>query len=75
MRTYVVSSLVCSAAVDAFIETLEAVLDIFVDAYNKFGEYKLKYRKPTLHRPGNENKHLHHYRDLPRSLFDFISFN
>jgi hypothetical protein len=54
------------------IETLEAVLDAFVDACNKFGEYKLKSRKPTVHRPGNENKHLHHYRDLPRSLLDFI---
>ncbi len=57
------------------IETLEAVLDIFVNAYNRFGEYKLKYRKPAVHRPGNENKHLHRYRDLPRSLFDFIQFD
>ena len=53
-------------------ETLEAVLDIFVDAYNAFGAYKFKYRKPTKHRSGNENKHLHHFRDLGCSIFDFV---
>ena len=57
------------------IETLEAVLDVFVEAYNKFGEYKMKYRRPTNHLPGNENKHLHHYRDFPCSLFDFLAFS
>ena len=54
------------------IETLEAVLNIFVNAYNAFGAYKLKYRKPTKHRPGNENKHLHYFRDLGCSFFDFV---
>ena len=54
------------------IETLEAVLDIFVDAYNKFGLAKLKYRKPTNHRPGNEGKHLHRWRDPPFSICDFL---
>ena len=54
------------------IDTLEAVLDVFVDAYNAFGAYKLKYRKPTQHRPGNEGKHLHHWRDTSLHIIDFI---
>ena len=32
------------------IETLQAALEIFVDAYNKFGEAKLKHRIPTKHK-------------------------
>jgi len=54
------------------IDTLEAVIAVFVEAYNKFGEYKLKYCRPTNHLPGNENKHLHHYRDSGCSIFDFF---
>ncbi|MCL2023470.1 MAG: hypothetical protein FWG82_03770, partial [Oscillospiraceae bacterium] len=54
------------------LETLQAVLEIFVEAYNKFGEYKMKYHRPNQHRPGNEGKHLHHYKDLPCSIFEFI---
>ncbi|MCL2413542.1 MAG: IS1 family transposase [Bacteroidales bacterium] len=54
------------------IETLQAVLEIFVDAYNKFGEYKLKYRVPVIHKNPNNAKHLHKYRDLPLSILDFL---
>ena len=54
------------------IETLEAVLSVFVDAYNKFGEAKLKYRVPVIHNPNNLNKHLHKYRDLPFSILNFL---
>jgi len=53
-------------------ETLEAVLAIFVDAYNKYGEAKLKYRKPVIHKSQKPSKHLHKYRDLPFSILDFI---
>jgi len=53
------------------LETLEAVLSVFIDAYNKFGEAKLKYRVPTSHRTQNTKK-LHRYRDLPFSLLDFL---
>jgi IS1 family transposase len=44
-------------------ETMEAVVDAFVEAYNAFGEWKAKYKQPTRHRPDNESKHLHHYKD------------
>ena len=54
------------------IETLRAVLDVFVCAYNKFGEAKLKYRVSTDHKPGNERKHLHNFRELPFSVLDFL---
>lgn len=54
------------------LETLQAVVEVFVDAYNAFGQAKLKFRKPTQHDPGNECKHLHHFRDVPFSLHDFL---
>jgi insertion element IS1 protein InsB len=54
------------------IETLEAVFAVFVDAYNRFGEAKLKYRVPTKHKLQNLGKRLHKYRDLPFSILDFL---
>jgi len=54
------------------IETLEAVLAVFIDAYNKFGEAKLKYRIPTKHKSQNHSKRLHKYRDTPFSVLDFL---
>jgi IS1 family transposase len=53
------------------IETLIAVLAVFVDAYNKFGEAKLIYRVPTKHKSINPKKRLHKYRDSPFSVLDF----
>ena len=54
------------------IDTLEAVLAVFIDAYNKFGEAKLKYRIPTKHKSHNHSKRLHKYRDTPFSVLDFL---
>ena len=54
------------------IETLQAVLSIFIDAYNKFGEAKLKYRVLTNHKSKNPDTHLHKYRELPFSILDFL---
>jgi IS1 family transposase len=54
------------------IETHEAVLAVFIDAYNKFGEAKLKYRVPVKHKSQNPEKRLHKYRDLPFSVLDFL---
>lgn len=53
-------------------ETLKAVLAVFIDAYNKFGEKKLKYRKPVIHKSPFPNKHLHQFRDVPFSITDFL---
>jgi len=54
------------------IETLRVVLEVFVDAYNKFGAAKLKHRVLTNHRPTNNTKKLHKFRDLPFSVLDFL---
>ena len=54
------------------LDTLESVLSVFVDAYNKYGEAKLKCRVPVIHKTQNSTKRLHKYRDVPFSLFDFL---
>ena len=54
------------------IDTLLAVLAVFIDAYNKFGEAKLNYRVPTVHQSLNHAKHLHKYKDVPFGVIDFI---
>ena len=54
------------------LETLEAVLSVFLDAYNKFGEAKQKYQIPVRHKSPYPAKHLHKYRDTPFSLLDFL---
>lgn len=53
-------------------ETLEAVLSVFINAYNKYGEYKAKNRIPVKHRSATPAKHLHKYKELPKSLIDFV---
>lgn len=54
------------------IETLEAVVSVFVDVYNKYGEAKAKWQVPAIHKSDNEHKHLHKYRGVPFSLLDFL---
>jgi IS1 family transposase len=54
------------------IETLEAVVAVFVDAFNKFGAFKAKYRVPVVHKPTSSSKKLHKYRDCPPALVDFL---
>lgn len=51
-------------------ETLEAVLSVFIDAYNKYGEAKQRHQIPVQHI--SKRKHLHKYRDLPFSFLDFL---
>ena len=53
-------------------ETLLAVVGVFVNAYNRYGEYKAKNRIPVKHRSPNPSKHLHKYRELPKSMIDFV---
>ena len=42
------------------LETLRAVLEVFIDAYNRFGAAKLKYRRNRTSR------------ELPFSVLDFL---
>jgi IS1 family transposase len=51
-------------------ETLIAVLSVFIDAYNKFGEWKLQHRKPVKHK--SDAKHLHRWRYPAVSIVDFL---
>jgi IS1 family transposase len=53
------------------LETLEAVLAVFVEAYNKFGAAKAKHRVPTVRKSMTSAKHLHEFRDPPFSVVDF----
>jgi IS1 family transposase len=53
-------------------ETLEAIMAVFVDAFNKFGAFKAKYRKPVIHKSTSTSKKLHKFRDCPRALVDFL---
>jgi IS1 family transposase len=54
------------------IQTLQAVLSVFIDAYNKFGEAKMKYRILATHKPTTTATHLHKYQEWPFSVLDFI---
>jgi IS1 family transposase len=54
------------------LETLQAVVEVFVDAYNAFGIAKLKHRVPTQHRSLERPKHLHKFRDPACSILDFL---
>lgn len=54
------------------LETLQVVIEVFVDAYNKFGEAKLKSRVPTSHKSEKHAKHLHKFREVGFSVLDFL---
>ena len=53
-------------------ETLDAVLSLFIGAYNKFGEAKLKRLIPVKHKVPLPNQHLHKYRYPTFSVLDFL---
>jgi len=53
-------------------ETLRAVVEVFVDAYNAFGMAKLKRRVPVAHSSSEHTKHLHKFRDPTCSILDFF---
>lgn len=52
--------------------TAIAVMKVFVDAFNKFGDKKARTRKPVVHKSPNPNKHLHKWRYPTFSLLDFM---
>jgi IS1 family transposase len=54
------------------IETLEAVVAVFVNAFNRFGSYKAKHIIIVVHKPASTSKKLHKYRDSPLGLVDFL---
>ena len=54
------------------LETLQTVIEVFVDAYNKFGEAKLRNRVPATHKSQLHTKHLHKFREVGFSVLDFL---
>jgi IS1 family transposase len=54
------------------LETLQAVVAVFVDAYNKYGEAKTKYRVPVVRKSRTPSPHLHEYREVPFAIIDFL---
>lgn len=53
------------------LETLTAVMKVFVCAYNQFGVMKAKYQKPAIHRQTSKSR-LHKYAETPFALIDFF---
>lgn len=53
-------------------ETLCAVLTVFTNAYNKFGETKYKYRTRLLNTYGAVTKFWSCYKNPPMSIFDYL---
>lgn len=62
LRNYIPILLRRSRCFPRKLETLYAVVEVFVEAYNKFGEAKMKYK---LNRDLNS-------RELPLSVLDFL---
>jgi len=54
------------------VETLNAVLSLFIDAYNKFGEAKFKHQVPVKHKSPLPANRLHKYRYPTFSALDFL---
>ena len=54
------------------LETLQAVVEVFVDAYNKYGEAKSNHRVLVNHKSETPAKHLHVFCDVPFSVLDFF---
>jgi IS1 family transposase len=53
------------------IETLTAVLRVFVNAYNQFGLKKAMFQRLSIHKPSSTSR-LHKYADVPFALIDFL---
>jgi len=64
LRHYIPVLARCSRCFCRRLETLEAVILVFIDAFNKFGEAKMKYRKRHI----LDKKS----RELPFGLVDFL---
>jgi IS1 family transposase len=54
-------------------ENLKLVLTFFIDAYNKFGDWKFKHQKPVKHKPTTIVTNKHHKNTYPTvSVLDFL---
>ena len=72
LRTYIPVLARRSRCFCRSLQTLQAVVEVFVDAYNAFGQAKLRYRVPVVHRSAEPARHLHKFRDPICSVLDFL---
>jgi IS1 family transposase len=72
LRTYIAGLARRSRCFYRSLETLNAVLSIFADAYNKFGEYKQRHHVPIIRKNNPSNRHLHKFRDFPIGIMHFV---
>jgi hypothetical protein len=76
IRTYIAGFARKSRCFYRSLETARAVVALFVNAYNRFGEAKQKfYTNPqsiVRHKNPIPKSRLHKFRDAPFSLFDFV---
>ena len=71
LRTYIPGFARRSRCFYRCIETLRAVMAVFVRAFNKFALKKYHTRKLAQHKPSSKSR-LHKYKDSPFALIDFI---
>jgi IS1 family transposase len=72
LRTYIAGLRRRSRCFFRSLETLNAVLAIFVNAYNKFGDNKERCRVPIIHKKPLENRHLHKFKELPFGIMHYV---
>jgi hypothetical protein len=71
LRRYIPGAARRSRCFNRRIDTLFAVIKVFVFAYNRFGEYKAKYQKLANHKSTSQSR-LHKYTELPLALINFF---
>lgn len=71
LRTYIPGFARRSKCFYRSIETVRAVMNVFVMAFNKFALKKYHTRKLSQHKSSSKSR-LHKYKDSPFSLIDFI---
>jgi IS1 family transposase len=74
-RTYIAGLQRRSRCFFKSLETAEAMVELFVNAYNHYGEAKQRYRESPysiVRHKTQYPKHLHKYRDTPFNIFDFV---
>ncbi|MDR1905659.1 MAG: hypothetical protein LBQ27_01920 [Clostridiales bacterium] len=72
LRTYIAGLRRRSRCFFRSIETIQAVMSVFVNAYNKFGHMKQKCAVAVKHRNDPTGRHLHKTRDFMQVPKDFL---
>ena len=71
LRTYIAGFARKSKCFFRCIETVRAVMAVFVRAFNEFALQKYLTRELAYHKPDSKSR-LHKYKDSPLALIDFL---